>query len=252
MNYSSEFKKIIECSIKNGINYIGKGNPNARILIIGKELALDQNDKIAINKTSEQNTLDWKKNIENPSCEIEDWNKNFALFNPLIPYKGMGFNSKKPAETWRKYQSIHDKILNRQSKTYNFHENIFITELNANPSKFSNLQENEKRRLSIDERKNNFFSLDFIQNFPIVIIASGHYPRENDVNLCELFNVEFKETKHANENPKYWFNLHKNKQGEKPKLLIHTVQLSGSITNELLEQIANEIKIFAKKNYIQL
>jgi hypothetical protein len=164
MNYSNEFKDIVEFSVNNGINYIGKGNPNAEILIIGKELALDQNDTIAINKTSEQNALDWKINIENPNYEIEDWNENFTLFNPLIPYKGMGFNPKKPAETWRKYQSLHDNIFNKKSKTYNFYENIFITELNANPSKFSNLQEKEKRRLSIDERKNNFFNSDFTQN----------------------------------------------------------------------------------------
>jgi hypothetical protein len=252
MNYSNEFKDIVEFSVNNGINYIGKGNPNAEILIIGKELALDQNDTIAINKTSEQNALDWKINIENPNYEIEDWNENFTLFNPLIPYKGMGFNPKKPAETWRKYQSLHDNIFNKKSKTYNFYENIFITELNANPSKFSNLQEKEKRRLSIDERKNNFFNSDFTQKFPVIIVASGHYPKENDVNLCELFNVDFKGTEHVDKNPKYWYNLHRNKQGEDPKLLIHTVQLSGSIIDELLKQIANKIKSFATENKIQL
>ena len=92
-------------------------------------------------------------------------------------------------------------------------------------------------------------TLRFIEswlNFSIVLIACGHYPKNNNVDLCKLFNVEFKETIHVNDNPKYWYNLHINKQGEEPKLLIHTVQLSGSITNKLLEEIAD--KIFEKLN----
>ena len=256
MNYSSEFKDLVESSIKKKINYIGKGNPNSKILIIGKELALPQDNLIAIEKTSEQNAFDWENNIENPNNKIEDclgdYPETINLFNPLIPYKGMGFNPKKPAETWRKYQYLYDQIFNLKSKTYNFYKKIFITELNANPSKYSYLQKKDKRSTSINERKNNFFNSKFILNFPVIIVACGHYPKDNNVDLCELFNVEFKETLHVNENPKYWYNLHRNIQGEKPKLLIHTLQLSGSIKNEFLDEIANKIKSFANENKIEL
>ena len=40
MEYSNEFKDLIACT-KDTKDFIGYGNPNAKILIIGKEEALD-------------------------------------------------------------------------------------------------------------------------------------------------------------------------------------------------------------------
>ena len=41
MNYSTEFKKLIEDCEKND-QYIGLGNPNAKILFVGKEPATNE------------------------------------------------------------------------------------------------------------------------------------------------------------------------------------------------------------------
>jgi hypothetical protein len=257
MNYSNEFRELVlKSNLENHNDYIGKGNPNAKILIIGKELALDQKQIIEIKETLNRNVSDWKDNIDNPNKEIVNWNKNFSLFNPLFPYKGMMKSEQSFGQTWRKYQLLHDKTFDSQLDSYDFYNKIFITELNSNPSKYSNDQnkEEEERKNSINERVNNFFKSDFIQSFPIIIVASGHYTRDYNVDLCKLFNIDFisptKEVK--GEKVIQWYNLHENKLGKKPQLLIHTKQLSMVVLNELLEQISNEIKSFAKKNNIQL
>ena len=265
MNYSDEFKCLVSKSNPDNHNeYIGKGNPNAKILIIGKELALDpKKDNHVIEKTSKQNVSDWKDNIKNIDKKIENCEDNnietIHLFNPLFPYKGMKKLQQSVGHTWRGYQLLHDKILCQQSEKHNeykFYDNIFITELNSNPTKYSKDQDKIERRKSITERISNpgLFNSNFIKAFPIVVVACGDYPKQNNVNLCELFNVDFITPIKKVEGLKItqWYNLHKNKIGEKPKLLIHTRQLSNGVLNELLEQIANEIKSFAEENKIEL
>ena len=50
MNYSKEFRDLIACANKEN-DFIGYGNPNAKILIIGKEESLDKSMFIASLKT---------------------------------------------------------------------------------------------------------------------------------------------------------------------------------------------------------
>jgi hypothetical protein len=257
MHYTNEFRELVlKSDLENHNDYIGKGNPNAKILIIGKELALDQNQIIEIKETLNRNVSDWKNNIDNPNKEIVNWNKDFNLFNPMFPYKGMMKKEQSFGQTWRKYQLLHDKLFSSELKSYDFYNKIFITELNSNPSKYSNDQnkENDERKKSINERVNNFFKSDFIQNFPIIIVATGHYTRDYNVNLCKLFNIDFKSPTKEIKGEKIvqWYNVHQNKPTQKPKLLIHTKQLSMVVLDELLEQIANEIKCFSKENDIHL
>lgn len=190
---------------------------------------------------------------------IENWDKKPKYINPLFPYKGQKFTIFKgkdnggTSDTWYKYQKLYNKVFNSNSKEIVFHNSFFITELNANTSSYSKNQNPENRKISINDRIGNFFISDFIQSFPIIILASSHYTRDHDIDICKLFNVEFqKPTIQIESNPKQWYNLHTNKEGEKAKLVIHTRQLSMDIKDKLLEEIANEIKSFANKNKIEI
>lgn len=245
MNYSKIFKEAVEHSL-NKTDYLGYGNPNSKILLIGKELAGPSNYK------NEENGKFWKINIDNPDLKIQNWRENGIdreeFFNPLFPYKGMKLNDQKEAATWRKYQKLLDYVENNFDKNkdrlYTFYNDSFLTELNDNPSNFSHLQIEERRRKSINNRVENFFNLPFIQNFPIVIMANSHYIRDYNVDVCKLFDVEYEEgkTRIVNGNSNQWFNVHINKKT--PKLLIHTRQLSYNITDDLLKEIAFEIQKF--------
>lgn len=265
MNYSEEFKKLVSKSDPNNNNdYIGTGNPNAKILIVGKECAINSEiEKNQLKGEVEENIIKWINNIKNPNTIIENWNGDSNNINPLFPYKGQKFNIYNEkrnsgkggtSSTWYYYQKLYNKIKETTQNLHteiNFHDDVFITELNANPSNYSKDQNKEIRKNSIKERSNIFFKSDFIQNFPIVILATSHYTREHNIDICKLFDVDFIGiTNLIDENTQQWYNIHINK--EKTKLLIHTKQLSMNISDKLLDKIANEIKLFAKENNIKL
>lgn len=267
MNYSDEFEELVSNSNPNNNNdYIGTGNPNSKILIIGKECAINSEiEKSKLQGEIGENIINWTNNIKNPNLVVENWNGDSNRINPLFPYKGQKFtiynekrNSGKggTSSTWYYYQKLYNKIRKLPQSSFDkidFHNNVFITELNSNPSNYSKNQNPENRRNSINQRSNVFFKSDFIQNFPIVILATSHYTKEHNIDICKLFNVDFEgNTQIIDKNPKQWYNLHTNKEQGKNKLLIHTKQLSMNISDKLLDEIANEIKSFAKENNIEL
>jgi hypothetical protein len=243
MKYTKEFKNLTELN-----TYIGTGNPNSEILIIGKEVATDtENGK---NKSLEAKNLiafnsnveNWKKNIKINLSQnkIPNWNDNIEN-NPLYAFKGVEI--KKEGHTWRKYQKLYNLLYeNQENNTINFQENFFITEMSVLPSKTTKeAQKKSDFQIKLKERKEIFLKSDFIQNFQIVILACGDYI--NGKELTDIFEVEFIEQK-GTKRQHYW--IHKN-LSEKPKLVIHTRQLSANVSNELLIGIANEIKNFLKK-----
>lgn len=247
--YKTSFQEIVDKSIEEHL-YVGMGNPNANMLIIGKELALDADsqDPVII-KTNLQNAKDWKININDSQRVILNCENNSQIenFNPLYPYKGMKKRSQNGGHTWRKYQLLYENLTKKPSDEYTFYLGSFITELNQNPSKSSKRKRDDICSESIEKRVNSFFSSCFIQSFPIIIVACGDYPVKYDVDLCKIFNVDFvPQTICVDGNPRQWYNLHYSKNKQCPKLLIHTRQLSTSVSNNLIMEISNVIADFCK------
>lgn len=64
MKYSKEFIELVNDSKWHG-HYVGIGNPNAKVLIVGKECALDEKrDRLLYEETFSQNQEDWKRNVQ--------------------------------------------------------------------------------------------------------------------------------------------------------------------------------------------
>lgn len=261
VNYNKEFIDVIQFS-KNNDLYLGTGNPSSNILIIGKEAAIDASlNHYQYEIEFKNNLRDWESNhIDNKQwSDIKQWSGD--NYNPLYPYKGQ----KKTVEsrdssglikngaggtsrTWYYYQKLIDSILNNEDSDdgINFHENCFITELNQVTGSYSHTIPENLRMMSIEERK-VLLQQDFFQRFPIVIVAVGHYVRDFNVDLETLFNVQFQdETLDLGSNN--WINVHYQKDGNAPKLLIHTNQLS-MIKNDLILSLAGICKGFISKNH---
>jgi hypothetical protein len=120
MHYTNYFKEIARTAKDEGI-YIGMGNPNGKILVIGKELAIDEEkEKHVSDKTLKRNPADWVYNIENPQEEIPNCesNEKLSLFNPLFPYKGMETKQQPAGHTWRKYQLLYEELSDFIEFTY--------------------------------------------------------------------------------------------------------------------------------------
>lgn len=230
--------------------YIGTGNPNAKIIIFGKEEALDEND-IEGRSLSTANRQMWCDNVLNDTQpeQVENWNG--SNFNPLHAYKGAkkGDNSSlEEVGTWAKYQKLHNFIFCngkefKKGDVFSFQDNFFISEINANPARTSN--QAEKSNIAV--RKRLIQAFEFYQSFEVVILACGDYingrRQEDGKNEIErMFNVNFwREVKVRND--KYWVHFNANYT----KCVIHTRQLSNSLSDEFLKTISEEVKAIMER-----
>lgn len=267
IKYTLQFKEALNLCKQNKL-FLGLGNPNAKILIIGKEAAIDKEKNPGHYEMEvENNVKDWEHNCDNNKQldEVLSWfaETTEQKYNPLYPYKGQKntllrkkkvdgqiVNNKGTSKTWYNYQKIADKLVNNNSKNneVNFHENMFISELNQESAKYSHLVAKEKRGQSIIKRK-PLFETTYFREFPITIVAVGHYVRDFNVNLEELFGVVYSpelSAVHSKGLNNEFINIHFDLIEKPTRLLIHTNQLS-MVSNELVDKVGDVCSVFMKE-----
>lgn len=235
MIYKKDFKELIEIGLKNN-QYIGLGNLNAKILFVGKEAGMPIGTEIIHGGANS-----WK-------------DKNIDYSNRFMPEN----NIKDFRQTWQKYQKLYDKILDgleikSKKKEYEitFIENIFTTELSNLVAPSTNeAKKLDGFKIELEKRKDLFWKSDFIKSFPIIVImaSDNSYIETYKGEVCELFYVKFDELKYA-KSDKIWIHYSNN---NKPKLVIHTRQLTNGASNELIDEITQLITKFIKQNSIEI
>ena len=183
--------------------FIGYGNPNSDILIIGKECGFEPDTEDDFFKelnlcTYYNNAAAWDKYCKEPysSSQIADWKEVLReewneKFSPRFAFRGQLFTKKDvvgTSTTWYMYQKLLDIIrsVNRgNNELLDFQDHCFITELNGLPMKMSRPSNDVKK--SIDERVNGLFKEAFFQSFPLIIAASKGYVYRYRIKLTELF-----------------------------------------------------------------
>ncbi|MCG8733183.1 hypothetical protein [Tenacibaculum finnmarkense] len=236
MEYTEKFKKFV----KNGVNekyFIGTGNPNSKILFIGKESAISKDD-IKGRDFYNKNADEWQNHINKGTCEILKFpiNKNHQFRKE----KSWGKN------TWSKYQILKNIIYKSETQNYiNFLEDVFTTEINDAPEKTTSKAD----KSGLNSRKELFNKSKFIQDFPVTVLACSDYIKNNN-EVREIDNI-FQVTFDNHELNKYyfskgnWFFTHHN--NDKSKLVIHTRQLSANVNNDMLEKMGEIIRQHLEK-----
>ncbi len=227
--YEKDFIEFVE----KGVNeyYIGIGNPNSKILIIGKESAIDKNDFQNL-ENYKNNASVWNCNIKQNTCEAFEYYVDDK--HPLR--KSWGKN------TWSKYQKLYDYILDKETENFkvDFLNDIFTTEINDSPSKTTS----EANKLNISSRKEILKTSQFIQNFPVIILACSNYisNKEKNREIDNIFDVKYIGDEIGTKfySAGNWYFLHYNE--DKTKLVIHTRQLSTNVNNDLLKDLSKIIK----------
>lgn len=264
MNYPKSFIDLIKkCQLNYPGTYIGTGNPEGKILIIGKECAIDSVANHAQYILEIVNNLrDWLNNLPSATRplgtqfgNVDVWVNPTTIpptYNPLYPYKGQKHNISRTGNlghspgtcaTWYYYQKLYDLIRGFSSGIIDFHEECFITELNQVTSEYSNHQKRADRRKSIQARQ-WIFKEPFFNEFPITILACG-----NDYINNLAGGVE-------NTMDPRWvlipgtrvipgiYGVYGNKSDD--QILIVVKQLSINVSNVLLQEIANLCKPYFK------
>lgn len=251
--YNKEFVEAYNYCKANNL-YLGLGNPNGKILLIGKETS---NDKIGFDEMSNINLNSWEDIISKNKSSNEI---GFLEDNALFPWKGQQFSIRSvkkdgtikgesgTSSTWYYYQYLIDRIYSKAHKEkkdlIDFHEICFQSEMNQlNAKKSDDIQKGDLLRIKSIKDREKLFTLNFFRNFDIIILASGHYHKDFDFNIQKTFDVKW--TGKTNFVSKgNWYNLHYDNIEQPKRILIHTRQFSTLITKELINAIANECKLF--------
>lgn len=192
MNAPKEFVDLV-FSAENQQNYIGMGNPNARILIIGREPAHDIQNKddekllLAEKNYKRDQTLNksnWINLIEGKSLTGVLWDGHIEVCNPRRPFPNQKClraygNNDGTATTWLWYQKLVDLILGREYdrpyslRPLDFHDFCFHTDISAAAAKNLATTDEGAKMTSVEERSRELFSHPFFRQFPIVILGIG-------------------------------------------------------------------------------
>lgn len=259
-SYPESFKKLLD-EFKGSApnNYIGQGNPGAKILIIGKETTTTKEPFVTFETFDNFST--WQKNQRNQIdfSDVPDWETtNLPLaekYNPLFPYNSLHVGWSK---TWDAYQKLINHLLPnnlvaKSGQQYNFWQYSFITELSTNNMNYS--RPNRLTADSVNARLNGIFQQDFFQQFPIIIFAVFRYKDWYNIDIQKSFNQVYVGStldKHNGRIPEF---IHKHinfsSDGKKPRLLLHTNHFAMR-SNEFIEAVALECKKFIDEYLISI
>lgn len=214
---------------KNKNEYIGLGNPYAKILLIGQEPAQSGNADEHI-----------KKNIDDITACLNNGDLHL-LYHQSRFYKDRKDKNGNPIlnRTWNAYQKLIDYIRPEGKKCMDpentdFCMDAFTTEINNTVS----LRPAHDRKLRIETLKES----DFIKGFPVIILACGPYIHniEGDRQIDNTFDVTFDlpDGKHQSPTGMCFYTHH---SSDRRRLVIHTRQLSQH-SDELLRGMAEVIK----------
>ncbi len=180
---------------KKGITpFIGYGNPNADILIVGKECAHVEGDE-NYDKFYKSNFEHWYETVFcGHKCTYKSGEEpydfehgNFHPINPFYKLENKKQSSKKeigrPSATYYYYQRLIDKIRAcrsgkgcGKSEIIDFFSDCFITEL-SDKCRPNNKNISKSDRIATEESIRNRFDwmreTDFFRQFKVVILACG-------------------------------------------------------------------------------
>lgn len=233
MKYNKNFIKVL--SETEAYETIGLGNPDSKILFVGKETGTDISENESLQSIKER-----LKELHGSSFQWISHNFDYS-FNPE--------ELRKLSDTWKNYQLLFENISEKEkdSKHATFLKKVFTTEMSTLPSKTTgSAKKNPFFKDELKKRKSTFFKSDFIQSFPVVVLACSDYITNND-DIREIDNIfgvkfsgEFKEYSKGN-----WFFTHYD--ANKKKLVIHTRQLSANVNNDLLSDMGQIIRNHLKR-----
>ncbi len=231
-NHNADFKEVLAYCRDNNL-FVGEGNPNSKILLIGKEINPGESN------LPEINPLDVICNISGKDVQrnLKDWNTQGGYDVGKI--QSDIWRDGRHA-TWMNYQKLTGGIIGSDlgRSDYRFLDHCFMTEMNDIHLPYSAFggrelrpKINEMRRESVGKRA-KLFAMPFFRQF--VIMACGHYPKMFGFDIEKGFGVRWEEKESYTLGNGNFCNVHRGDG----KIVIHTRQMSNGVSNALIDKIA--------------
>lgn len=236
MDYPKDFIELLNRCKANGFDdnfIIGSGNPDSRILFVGREPSGD---------ALYTNTLGHY--LENYKKGITDrWTR---YRSQEIVEQGIEPSYWNNGQTvWYNYQKLFDNIYPEKEKDrkqiFDFEEEVFCTEMNGSWSKRTKDASTE----TIDIRKQVFFRDPYFNRFKVIVLACGNRINNSSNNpskreIDSIFNVSFDKEFNYSRNNKYWTHYN----SDRTLLVIHTRNLSAGVNPTMLKDMGDMIRSF--------
>jgi hypothetical protein len=282
VEYPPRFKELLDNYQSNYPydDFIGCGNPNAKILIIGKENGIDFNDHVSRYRPTKKLQIEikenfgrWIDNMENDKTrdDVESWfsDTDFSKkYNPIAPYNGQKFRGQaskdihKTNSTYFAYQKFINHLLPTElqvgdGKLLNFYDYCFFTELSCNCKPMSGADYDPKTAESIKNRlfdKNGILRKPFFQEFPIIILACYHYYDLYHIEIEKYFNQKFIDTPYDEKRGNISEYIHRHisvSKDNKYRLLLHTNHFCMR-SDDFIKNVADVCKEFIVQHNIKI
>lgn len=221
--YPTEFQDLLEQKYETD-NYVGQGNPNSSILIIGKECSIERGCNKDCKECDEEyrekrckadykafldNLKIWRKKapIKNNWFDKDHW--PWEDYHPRYPYYGqlmlpdnkgnLENTNRGTSPTWVAIQRFINYFLPECQRVQarqqlNFYDYCFMTELSCNCMPKSD-RPNEETKESIKKRLSpgGILTHPFFRKFPVIILYIYHYfDWYRDINIIQAFEGETK------------------------------------------------------------
>ena len=253
MKYPSEFVSLVNMAssmTSDNLKFIGQGNPNACILLVGRDCNIDRSStrgKGCYEMEYLHNVNQWKKNIDNQTdvLDIPEWSIGEDKYNPMFPYKGQHNIKAERTEfgevinggassTWCSYQKLSDKLFHYNSPAFDidFHQHTFLTVLSSIPCLTDNYSKDVE--LSVKERCNSLFNSHYFQSFPVTIVACGRFTKDYHIDIEQVFDQKYQGIEQEGND---WLRIYEHNG----RLLIHTRPIT-LCSDALLDKIALKVQ----------
>ena len=230
----------------------GQGNPNADILIIGKEpyckKVIDpMKDRQEYLKHLDENYKHCRVN-----CFVRKTCKNFDYYKQKYQDYNVDQKSFMELTTWSNYQTLLYEIYKgvkyheEDKNIIDFERFAYTTELSSMPRPQADY---DAAKGMINKRLLFFKESEFIQSFPVIILACREYihnRNDDDRQIDNTFHVKYDgdETGKHDIGSGFWFYTHHSDDGSKKQLVIHTRQFSHlyNKSNDFIVGIAGVVR----------
>lgn len=227
-HYRKEFVDLMNDPRWEGA-YIGQGNPNARILIVGREHGFDGPEQRSIE--IEKNWSQWKRILEGDESSEQAYSPRHCYAERGQQFR-IAPTTGGTSPTWYVYQKIVNALIPHGliMRELDFFEYSFITEFSAvnRPNNDSNTDADIQATADSIAERTPLLSSAFYRSFPVVILSCGNYFDRYHINIEKMFDVKWegrtREVTLGN-GKKAWLNMHYSADGK--RTVIHTWQASA-------------------------
>lgn len=228
--YKKSFIDLLkDFSSGDGNDYIGQGNPNSSILIIGREHGFPKESneyRLEVLDNHDQ----WLKITNGESFSEEE-------YDPMTCFtqRKQEFRHGDTSPTWYVYQKIvnavcpHEMQPGKTAPLLDFFKYSFITEFStaSRPNNSNNSEKDINATQNSINARTPLLSAEFYKSFPLVILACGRYFDDYGIDIERMFDVKWKgETDFVKlgEGKRVWLNVHYS--SDHKRVVVHTCQAS--------------------------